>query len=527
MTEHGPAQERAERASVYVFFHHVGQGIVAFMHRHRVLMMILGTLGLLGLFIARSLLHPAALFLRVHSAEVIGLVVLFIVLMLLKRRGRFKTMCVALVVATGLIFLVYGLGLSPQEYISLDIQHNELKWVELKELPETDYERIQPLGAVKTVANEAMSIVEQASAPHVVRVGQDYRFTFAIEPTYIMPQIFGNITEIVNVSATSPSLNFSAVNRIKVDFPVAEGLLLGKNTKVSVIRALSPLRFFSYDPVDVRYVPDDSGEIVQLVSMLRYRGIFFPRPEFGGVYVIRQSKGGFLHFLKTVFVGEGEWIRPEDVSKYEYLRKQNIVPYEVSRYIANSFRFEEGFFAPFPGYHRGDIRIPDLPGDSNDQPFCLFFRLEGKGGEDKLYHYFALEPFQEDKQGLNTSLFVPADGIGKVLVYQHFKRGDALVGVSAIGAKVRSSQKMIDWAHNSIAEQRPYIRNIDGATRFLWLSTVVTFKDHEGKGDYIAGSTPQITLTDALYQQVVWVDSLRPETWVESVRNQLSPSWQH
>ena len=119
--------------------------------------------------------------------------------------------------------------------------------------------------------------------------------------------------------------------------------------------------------------------------------------------------------------------------------------------------------------------------------------------------------------------------MGDVLVYSHYERGDALIGVSAVAPKVRSSQKMYDWTHNSIAEQRPYIRDVGGRKRFFWLSTVVTFKNDAdfAKGAYIAGSAPQVTLTDALYQQVVWVDSSHPETWEESLSKALEVSWKH
>jgi len=518
-----------DKASIFQLFRHMSGAVAGFIQRHRFFFMVLGVIAMSILFLCRAGLQPVAIFLRVHSAEVLGLGLLFIVLRILKHHRKFKWFWIIFVVSALVVAVTFGCKLSPHDYLSLYIRYKTLHRKELAELPVTDYERIQPMSAVKTTANEIMSLVEQASDPHMVRIGDSYQFTFAIEPAYWVLKVFGDVQQVVDVSATSPALNFSAENRKQVSFPVAENFLLGKNTRVSVIRTLGPLRFFSYVPIDSRYIPDDSGEMVQIVPLLRYRGIFFPRPEFGGVCIIRQSPGGFLHFLKSLFVGEGEWIRPEDVGKYEYLRKQNIVPYEVSRYVANSFRFHDGFFAPFPGYHRGDIRIPNLPGDDNEQPFCLFFRFKDDVGESKLYHYFALEPYQKGMQGLNTSLFVPADGVGDVLVYSHYKQKDSYLGVSAVAPKVRSSQKMYDWTNNSIAEQRPYIRDVGGRIRFFWLSTVVTFKNDAdySKGAYIAGSAPQVTLTDALYQQVVWVDSSHPETWEASLSEKLESYWKH
>ena len=201
----------------------------------------------------------------------------------------------------------------------------------------------------------------------------------------------------------------------------------------------------------------------------------------------------------------------------------------VSRNMAQSFRFHEGFLAPFWGYHQGDIRIPDLPGDVNDQPFTTFFKLDN--GDGKLYHYFALEPFQEDKQGLSMSLLVPADGIGPVKFYNHNKKSETLIGVSAVAGRVMASRKLYDWNNSKTAEHRPYIKDICGKRRFLWLTTIVTLKGSsssaqgEIKKDYIAGSVPDVVLIDLLYRIPVWVDSKHPETWTSQLEKELGTTW--
>src|SRR6185369_5919620 len=125
------------------------------------------------------------------------------------------------------------------------------------------------------------------------------------------------------------------------------------------------------------------GQWVQIVSLIRWSGLFFPQPEFGGVQLIRQHERSAASFLWKMLFGTGEWIPPDEVPKHRFLVGQHVLSYSVSRYMARSFRFQNGFLAPFPGYHEGDIRIPDMPEDVNDQPFTVSFRMPG-GGQQAL-----------------------------------------------------------------------------------------------------------------------------------------------
>ena len=46
---------------------------------------------------------------------------------------------------------------------------------------------------------------------------------------------------------------------------------------------------------------------------------------------------------------------------------------------------------------------------------------------------------------------------------------------------------------------------IDGQRKFFWLSTVITKVDKEGK-EFIGGTVPELTLTNALTSEVFWVE---------------------
>lgn len=510
--------------------------------KHRRLAGFLAGCALIAAFIMRAYLHPVAYAIRIHSPDIIGIAALIVLLLWLKRMFRKKgikrwkywamTLGVLLVVTSAI-----NLGVTPHGYLSLYFKHRgffgygRLDVKELNDLPITGHERIQPLHSIRALANEAMTEVEHPSDPDFVRIGDRYRFTMAIEPTYNVPRLTGVIQEIFNLPGDVASPDFSRGSREKVEFAVGEHMFLGKNSATATIKSFSLFgKFWSYKPGDVKYMKDDKGEWVEVVSLTRLRGWIFPKPEFGGVQVIRQSHGGILHALGRLFFGEGEWIPPEEIAKHPYLKGQNLLPVEVSRYAAQSFRFQNGFWGPFPGYHRGDIRIPDLVGDSNNQPFTIYAEFGAKGSADnKLWHYFALEPYQLERQGLNTSVFVPADGIGPIKVYRHYKRDDALTGVSAIAAKVMESRKLYDWQQSHPAEQRPWIHYVGGKVRFFWLTTVVTYKNkgsHEGD-DYIAGAVPEVVLTDALYKRPVWVHAANPAGWVKELESdpELSQMW--
>jgi len=329
----------------------------------------------------------------------------------------------------------------------------------------------------------------------------------------------------LSVSADSPSPDFSAKNRMAVDFGVGENLLLSKNTHTATIRAFGLWRYLNYEPSDVKYIVNDTGEWVQIVSLVRWKGLFFPRPEFGGVQVIRQDASHSpWHGFKRWLLGTGQWIEPQEIPKYKYLINQSTLPKIVSRFMANSFRFQEGFLAPMPAYHRGDIRIPDLPQDIHDQPFTICANFRNGEAPSGLYQYFALEPFHPEKQGLSTSLFIPADGRNKIYVYRHHLRNEALTGVSAIAAKVIESKKFYDWNRSHPVEHRPFIRFIDGKMRFLWLTTVVTKKELDGK-QFIAGSIPDVVLTDAASKVTAWMDPLHPENWIRTITKEFSTVW--
>ena len=530
MTEHTGATEAAVAApeetggAFYWFCRNTAKGIRRrFEENRRGLILSICVLFVI-LFLIRATYHHYVILAR-QSLLLIGLTIPVWVLIFRRVNDRaFGVKLLAFLAASVITFGIFTGGRVLHGYMTLALRFSSLDLADLSELPHTGNERIQPLNSVYSLAHEIMTEGETPMMPDFVRIDNDYRWTLAIEPAYPLSRFLEGVSEIYNVSATASSPNFGRENRQKVSFEVGEHLMLGRRSSVATIRSFNPWKFLNYEPTDVTYLKDDSGEWVEVISLVRWRGIFFPQPEFGGVQIIHQDKGGLLPMLKLLFIGAGEWIPPEEIKNHPFLVGQNVLPVIVSRNIANSFRFQGGFLAPLPGYHKDDIRIPDMAEDVNDQPFPGYFEIPD-AGRGALYHYFGLEPFDPTKQGLNTSVFVPADGTNKVYVFRHHDRSGSLTGVSAISAKVMESRKNYDWTRNRPVEHRPYIRLIGGKVRFFWLTTVVTLKHDDKRKEFIAGSIPDVVLTDATYNTPVWVDSLDQSSWIPQIERELSPLW--
>ena len=229
--------------------------------------------------------------------------------------------------------------------------------------------------------------------------------------------------QVLSIPANAPNPNFSSENRHQVNFDIGENLLLSKNTWNDAIRCLGLFQYFSYEPDEVKYIEDDNGNWIQIVTLIHWKGWLIPRPVFGGVIVINQlNENETSNFLKRISLGRGKYISPEEIKNYNYLQNQNLISDKIGQFTAESFRFQNGFWAPMPGYHKGDIRIPLMPEDQNQQPFVTYFDFQNEQSKSKvLCHYFGLEPFQEDKKALNTSLFIPSNGNNLVYYINHVK----------------------------------------------------------------------------------------------------------
>ncbi len=497
--------------------------------KQKTITIILGLVLLIALFVLRDDYQPALLFIRKYIFIIIlSLVVLLFGLKKFRSSastGKRLGILAVMIAFFGLLYLV-GWHLKLYDYMKTYNVFNDLNRVEINELPLTQNERIQPLRNIFSMANESVGETKDVSLPHLVRVDDENKWTMAIQPSenYTFQQISDNTEEVFSVSSTTPFPRFSAENRIPVTFSIGESLKFSRNTYNAVVQRFNSWMLINYEPSDTFYMKNDKDEWVQVVSLIKWKGFFFPYPSFGGVMVIDNGEHDFSDYLERIAIGKGTYIAPDEMKNYPYLNKQNTLAEKVSRLQAESLKFLGGFSDPLPWNMLTAVKIPEMPEDQNQQPFVTDFDFAGSESDaySGLYHWFGLEPVGEERTSLTYSVFVPADGTDKLYYYDHAAKKQGYAGVSAMPLKMIESRKEFDWDANKPVEFRPYIKDIAGRKRLLFLGTV-SAKNKEGQFD--GSATPDLALIDSEYRDVVWIDVKHPSTWDKEVYDQLGEAW--
>ena len=498
--------------------------------KQKVITVLLSIVLLFFLFILRDDYQPALLFVR-KFFFIILLISAILLLGLKKFRhtassGKRVAILAIIAVFLGVIYTV-GWHFKMYDYMKTYNVFNDLNRQEINELPLTQNERIQPLRNIFSMANESVGETKDVSLPHLVRVDGDNKWTMAIQPTekYVWQGISDNTEEVFAVSSTTPFPRFSSDNRIPVTFSIGESMKFSRNTYNAVVQRFGLWKLLSYEPGDVFYMKNDKGAWVEVVSLINWKGFFFPYPTFGGVLVIENGEHDFGDYVERLLIGKGTFISPEEMKNHDYLLRQNTLSEKVSRLQAESLKFLGGFSDPLPWNMKTAVKIPDLPDDQNKLPFVTDFDFTGTPTDayNGLYHWFGLEPVGEERTSLSFSVFIPADGTDKVYYYDHAAKKQGFAGVSAMPLKVIESRKEFDWSVNKPVEFRPYIKNIAGRKRMFFLGTVSAVK--EDSGNFDGSATPDLALIDAEYRDVVWIDAKHPSQWDELVYDQLNEAW--
>lgn len=483
------------------------------------------------LFALRDDYQPALLFVR-KFIFVILLSGVILFLGLRKFRNSSSTggrlgILVLLVIFFGILYAV-GWHFKMYDYMKTYNVFNQLNKVEINVLPLTQNERIQPLRNVFSMANESVGETKDVSLPHLVRIGNENKWTMAIQPTekYMWQGITDNTEEVFAVSSTTPFPRFSSENRISVTFSIGESLKFSRNTYNAVVQRFNPWMLANYEPSDTYYMKNDSDKWVQVVSLIKWKGFLFPYPSFGGVMVIDNGEHDFKDYIERILIGKGTFVSPENMKNYPYLIGQNTLAESVSRLQAESLKFLGGFSDPLPWNMKTAVKIPEMPKDQNQQPYVTDFDFSDTGSVafSGLYHWFGLEPVGAERTSLSYSVFVPADGSNTFYYYNHAAKKEGYAGVSAMPLKVQESRKEYDWSANTPVEFRPYIKNIAGKKRLFFMGTVSAINKTNGK-QFDGAATPDLVLVDSEYRDVVWIDVKHPSQWNKTVYDQLNEAW--
>jgi len=499
--------------------------------KQKTITIVLGLILLIALFVLRDDYQPLLLFIRKYIFIILlSAIILFFGLRKFRNTAKSGTrlgILALLMLFFGALYFV-GWHFKLYDYMKSYNVFNSLNKVEINDLPLTQNERIQPLQNIFSMANESVGETLDVSLPHLVRVDGENKWTMAIQPSeqYTLQQISDNTEEVFAVSSTTPFPRFSNENRIPVTFSIGESLKFSRNTYNAVVQRFNPWMLFNYEPGDTFYMKNDSGQWVQVVSLIKWKGFFFPYPTFGGVMVIDNGEHDMNDYIERILIGKGNYISPDEMKNHPYLTKQNTLSEKVSRLQASSLKFLGGFSDPLPWNMQTAVKIPDLSKDQNEQPFVTDFNFSdtNSGAYSGLYHWFGLEPVGDERTSLTYSVFVPADGTDKFYYYDHATKKQGYAGVSAMPLKVQESRKEYDWTANTPVEFRPYIKEIAGRKRMFFLGTVSAISD-ENSGQFDGSATPDLVLIDSEYRDVVWIDVKHPSTWDQKVYEQLNEAW--
>ncbi|MBT8304376.1 MAG: hypothetical protein KJP09_07890 [Bacteroidia bacterium] len=491
---------------------------------------IIGLLLFFAIFFLRDDYQPALLFIRKFIFIILlsGIILFFGLRKFRSSASSGRRLGILSLLLVFFAFLyVVGWHFGMYDYMKTYNVFKDLNKIEIQELPLTQNERIQPLRNIFSMANESVGETLDVSLPHLVRVDGENKWTMAIQPSekYTMQQISDNTEEVFSVSSTTPFPRFSNENRIPVTFSIGESLKFSRNTYNAVVQRFNIFQLFSNEPGDTFYMKNDEGKWVEVVSLIRWKGFFFPYPTFGGVMVIDNGEHDFNDYVERILIGKGTFIGPDKMKDHDYLTRQNTLSEKVSRLQAESLKFLGGFSDPLPWNMQTAVKIPDLPDDQNQQPFVTDFDFSGTNIDtyNGLYHWFGLEPVGDERTSLTFSVFVPADGTDKLYYYDHAEKKQGYAGVSAMPLKVIESRKEYDWSVNKPVEFRPYIKDIAGRKRMFFLGTISAIR--EGSDNFDGSATPDLALIDSEYRDVVWIDVKHPSRWDKSVYDQLNEAW--
>lgn len=499
--------------------------------KQKVITVIILLILLIALFVLRDDYQPALLFVRKYIF-IILLITIILFLGLRKFRNLASTgsrlgILGLLIVFFGILYVV-GWHYKMYDYMKTYNVFNHLNKVEINELPLTQNERIQPLRNVFSMANESVGETKDVSLPHLVRIGDENKWTMAIQPTekYVWQGMTDNTEEVFAVSSTTPFPRFSNENRIPVTFSIGESLKFSRNTYNAVVQRFNFLQLFTLEPSDTYYMKNDTGQWVQVVSLIKWKGFLFPYPTFGGVMVIDNGEHDFNDYIERILIGKGTYISPDEMKNYPYLTRQNTLAEKVSRLQAESLKFLGGFSDPLPWNMETAVKIPEMPKDQNQQPYVTDFDFSDTDSDafNGLYHWFGLEPIGTKRTSLSYSIFIPADGTDQFYYYNHSAKKQGYAGVSAMPLKVQESRKEYDWTANTPVEFRPYIKDIAGKKRMFFMGTVSSI-NNENEQQFDGSATPDLVLIDSEYRDVVWIDVKHPSQWNKTVYDQLNEAW--
>ena len=277
--------------------------------KQKIILILVGLILFCALFILRDDYQPFLLFLRKYLFVllVFGAILYFGIRSFRRTVSTPKKLLkVFLTLASVSLIYIILFTMGMYEYMQTYNVYNSMKLQEIAELPLSRNERIQPYNNIKTMAYESITETQEVSPPQLVRVDDRNQWTMAVQPSkdYFIQRTKDNIEELFSVSSTSPSPRFSNENRIEATFSIGESLAFSRNTYNAVVQRFNPWQLFNYEPHEAYYMKNDQGKWVQVVSLIKWNGFFFPYPTFGGVMVVETGDHDFGDYMERLLIGK-------------------------------------------------------------------------------------------------------------------------------------------------------------------------------------------------------------------------------
>lgn len=315
---------------------------------------ITGFILLLLLFFLRDDYQPALLFLRKYVFLIL-LGILFLWFTISKFRSALTAGKRILILLGIVAFFVAGwfIGWKIELYQFMQTYnvYRNLNLVEIHELPLTQNERIQPYNNIVTMAYESIGETQEVSMPQLVRVDSSNQWTMAVQPAkeYIWQRINDNTEELFTVESTSPFPRFSDKHRVPVTFAIGESLAFSRNTYNAVVQRFNFFELFTMEPSEVFYMKDDSGKWVQVVSLIKWKGFFFPYPAYGGVMVIDAGNMILVTIWNVLVLEKGLIFRLQRLKTTLFSPSRIPLMKKSPDYRRNRFNFLGALPIPYPG----------------------------------------------------------------------------------------------------------------------------------------------------------------------------------
>lgn len=480
-------------------------------------------IGLVSLYLTRAFWYYEVNLIRQHTPELITIFIalfLLITFVLITTSVKFRVLklffgflaFLQFTIICGTVFVYITMSENENNPFNILNKREAINNVVVKELeylPLTSKERIYPYETILKIARDKITS-SSYTVEHFEMVydnnTNDLYWNAEKSPTGDINKLATNVTGIVSLNATSEQI---LKDEVQVEFNYGRKLKWFNSLNYILPKMLSLGDYFDKTIDDnVRLIKTNNNEWVQVVGVTDWVGVWpSTYPKFAGVFVINQKSPKYdsVTLLNTDFFvssknPEIKFYTPEQIKDIDYLKNQNLVPTEVTKFYAESWTFKNGIFNFF--VNKEELtKITKIKEEINQQPFTVYFEDVKSINSDKengLYQFYALEP-----RGANTALsdillFDSKGTSSDIIVYNYNTNKNKLnlLGPERISKTIQDNDKHLDWSNFIIAESRPFIRDINGVRTFYFFNSIIAKE--------AASAKPTIAIADPDKLDVFW-----------------------